>query len=160
MLFMPTMHEISAVVKIAEDVPNTVPLEFHARIFKEAISVLTWPVVEDITPLNYVVDLDTSLRIYFEKFQIYYANHEGGQIHVTWMNAMKRFLRDIRFYIQTHHENALEFGLGHAEGEIPDALKKRELKYQVDHLKKKNEGKVKHFKLGEKKGPMYGKRTN
>ncbi|KAA8497210.1 hypothetical protein FVE85_0939 [Porphyridium purpureum] len=158
MLFMPTMHEISAVMKVADETPMDDRCDQHVRIVREAVSVLTWPVVEDITPLNYVVDIDSSLRPYYEKFQIYYSSAaNNGHVHLLWLNAVKRLMRDLRFYVHVHAEYALEFGVGHTTEEVPDALKKRELAYEVATLKKKNADKVKHFKIGEKKGSMFGK---
>mmetsp|Transcript_3794 Transcript_3794/g.6628 ORF Transcript_3794/g.6628 Transcript_3794/m.6628 type:complete len:518 (-) Transcript_3794:563-2116(-) len=159
MLFMPTMHEISAVMQVTDNAGSKHRLGLHLRLMADAVGVLTWPIVQDITPLNYVADIESGLKTYYEKFELQYGRRIGGHFHLEWMRALKKLVYDLKHYVHVHHEHDMEFGFGKKASEVPDALKKKEVSYALDQLKKKNAAKrSKSWTAGEVKGPLYGKR--
>jgi len=165
MLFMPTMHEIAAVMAVTDSAPRDDRLSLHLRTLAEAVGVLTWPVVLDITPLNYVADIESGLRVYFEKFELQYAapkgkpEHPGAFFHLAWAHALQRLVTAVKYYVHVHHEHEMEFGTGRTLAEVPDALRRQEVSVVLAELRASiAKRRSKHWTAGETKGPFFGKR--
>jgi len=164
MLFTPTMHEIAAVMSVSDAAANDDRLSLHLRTVAEAVGVLTWPVVLDITPLNYVVDIQSGLRTYFERFRLQYkppkgaAAHPTAAFHLKWAHALRDLVVGVKTYVHVHHEHEMEFGTGHEKTEVRAALQKKEIKAALDQLKAANAKKrKKSWTAGATKGPLHGK---
>jgi len=186
MLFMQTMHELASVLTVEQQAKESDPQKAHLLLVNEAIGIMTWPLVGDeSSPLGYCVDIEQGFKTFADKFASTYTKkspfmpsqrgHEehaqtlqsilqsqtgrGGEFHLRWCQSLKNLVYAMKLYVHIHHEHEMEFGLNKSAADAVEFLKKKNVSYQLNSLKKKNMPKrKKHWEVFEKKGPFYGKR--
>mmetsp|Transcript_332 Transcript_332/g.574 ORF Transcript_332/g.574 Transcript_332/m.574 type:complete len:310 (-) Transcript_332:1842-2771(-) len=147
LMFSGTMHEIQPIRGLAEGAPKDYKYVPHLTTMVEFSSMLTWPIVESIPPVQLISDAEGAVRIFCDKILSQYGTASAFHEHVEWTEAIKMLGRSFREYVTKHHAHGLSFDTKVEEIHVLSFMKKKEVAYRLAKLKEENAGKVKHHPL-------------
>mmetsp|Transcript_2243 Transcript_2243/g.5202 ORF Transcript_2243/g.5202 Transcript_2243/m.5202 type:complete len:442 (+) Transcript_2243:1-1326(+) len=150
-MFMSTLHELNPINEFVEKAPKGYPFVDHLRTVSEFAGILMWPVIFDVGPATYTSDIETGVAVYFEKILATVDRFPRAEWHRDWIKSLKLLARTLRQYVTRHHNGGLAFDSRAMPKEIPDVMKRKSVAYQLEVLKEKNRGKVKHHEIRQRK---------